>query len=693
MGFLVKLFERRAYPGANLEWDRYFGVGATSYAGVTVTPESALTFSAYFACIRVIAESVASLPLLVYRRRADGGKERATQHPTYRLLKERPNPEMTSFEFRETLISHTAGWGNGYAEIEWNNAGAPTALWPLNPARMEVTRTAGELRYLYRLPDGTTANLPAWRVHHLRGMSSNGIVGYSIAHLAMQSIGLGLGTEEYGARFFGNGARPGVVLKHPGRLSTEAHKRLQDSWKADHQGLSNAHRTKILEEGMGIEAIGIPPEEAQFLETRKLQVVEVARWFRMPPHMIGDLEKATFSNIEHQSIDFVVHTLRPWLVRSEQRLHEDFFSEDERDAYFVEYLVDGLLRGDTPSRYSAYAVGRQNGWLSANDIRGFENMNPIEGGDEYLVPLNMVPAGSAGQVNRETGTQGGEPSGARRHVHRHLLGCTCAQCAGSRRAEGDEDDDQAEGESDDTASVRRAKQKLARDFLPVYEEVAGRLVRREVADLRRAVNKHLRKRSIDDFREWLGEFYEKFEAVVGEAFAATMLTYAAQVAGLTAEELGEDDQGVTEEMREFIESYLAAFAQGYVASSRNQIEALITDAQAEGEDPAETIEERLAGWEETRPQKTALQQAFEALNALTIVAYVAFGVRRLMWAARGSSCPFCQRLNGTVIGIGEAFVGAGDSVNGGPDDAPLKIRRKTRHGPLHGGCDCVVVAA
>ena len=441
---------------------------------------------------------------------------------------------------------------------------------------------------------------------------------------------------------------------------------------------------------MGLETVGIPPEEAQFLETRKFQVVEIARWFRMPPHMIQSMDAATFGNIEHQSIDFVVHTLRPWLVRAEQRLEKDFLTTAEQETYLVEHLVDGLLRGDTTSRYNAYAIARQNGWFSVNDIRTLENMNPIEGGDEYLVPLNMVPAGQAGQQP----TTPSQPSSARRA---HSLACTCGDCAEQRDddppASTGQDDDLAEGESEATAATRRSKQKLARDFLPIYEDVAGRIVRRETADLRRALDKHLRKRSIEDFRAWLNEFYGKFEVVVSDAFLATMLTYAAQIGVLTADELGEDDLGITDDLRAFIDSYLALFAQGYVASSKNQIEALITDAEAEGVDPADAIVERIDGWEETRPQKTALQQTFEVLGALTVAMYAAYGVSRYMWAASGKSCPFCQRLSGTIVGIEEAFVDAGDVVNGGPDDKPMKVRRKTRHGPLHGGCDCVIVAA
>jgi hypothetical protein len=441
---------------------------------------------------------------------------------------------------------------------------------------------------------------------------------------------------------------------------------------------------------MGIETVGVPPEEAQFLETRKFQVSEIARWFRIPPHMVGDLDKATFSNIEHLSIDFVVHTLRPWLVRSEQALTRDLLTQQEQETFFVEYLVEGLLRGDTKSRYEAYSVGRQNGWLSANDIRRLENMNPINGGDIYLVPLNMVPADQTRAVSARMGR------GATHHPE-----CRCAVCLANERLdtssptrqdETDADDDSADGESDHVKTWRRTKQKLARDFIPVFADVAGRMVRREVADIRRAISKHLRKRSLDDFRQWLNDFYGEFVTVLSDAFLATLQTYATQVAKVTADELEKEDPGVTDEVKAFIKGYLDAFAEGYVASSRNQIEALITDAQADGQDVGESIEERLDGWEETRPDKVARSESFEAGNALAIAIYVIFSVRRLRWAASGKSCPFCQRLNGSVVGIDQYFVAKGDSVNGGPDDTPMLVRRNTRHGPLHGGCDCVVVA-
>ena len=675
MGLVSSLMARRAHPSSHNSLG-LFGWGSESYAGNVVTEETALTYGAVFACIRIISESVAMLPLLTYRRRSDGGKERAADHPAYALLHDEPNPELTPFEFRELITSHVASWGNGYAEIEWSRGGRPLALWPLNPAKMKPERKNGTLRYAYELPSGQTATLPSYRVLHIRGLGKNGIVGYSPVRLAMQAIGLGLGTEEYGARFFGNGARPGGVLKHPGKLSDTAYERLKKSFTDAHEGLSNAHRLKILEEGLDYQSVGIPPEEAQFLETRKFQVTEIARWWRIPPHMLADLERSTFSNIEEMGLEFVIYTLQPWLVRTEQAYARSLLTTAERRDYLIEHLVEGLLRGNTQARGQYYATAITNGWLSRNEVRIIENMNPYPGGDNYLVPLNMMPADGATPRR-------GDPL-----LADHSDACRCAACVSREtRAEGDTEEDEA------TAATREGRQKLARDYIPLFSDVANRLVRREVNDVRRAVNKHLRKRSIGDFRTWLAEFYDEFAGVVAEAFDPLLRTYATAVATDVAAELDKDDSGLTDDLVDFIGRYLANVGEGHAASSRNQIEALITDAETEGQDAADLIDERLDGWEETRGEQIALGQAFEAVNALTVSLFGYFSVRYLKWAASGASCPFCRRLSGRTVGIEQYFVQKGDTVSGGPDDAPMLVRRNTRHGPLHKGCDCVVVAA
>ena len=353
--------------------------------------------TAVYACVRILAEAVAGLPLHLYRHKEDGGKEKALEHPLYYLLHTEPNPEMTSFAFRETLMSHLLLWGNAYAQIIRDGAGRVLFLYPLLPSKMTVDRTpAGQLFYEYRTDTGPVILRPQ-DVLHIPGLGFDGLIGYSPIAMAKNAIGMAIATEEYGAKFFSNGANPGGVLEHPGVVKDP--KRVRESWNAVYQGSGNAHRIAVLEEGMKFNAIGIPPEQAQFLQTRKFQINEIARIFRVPPHMVGDLEKSSFSNIEQQSLEFVKYTLDPWVVRWEQAVQKALLLPSEKRAYFAKFNVDGLLRGDYQSRMTGYATGRQNGWLSANDIRELEDMNRIPaelGGDLYLINGNMTKLADAG---------------------------------------------------------------------------------------------------------------------------------------------------------------------------------------------------------------------------------------------------------------------------------------------------------
>ena len=394
--FLSRLFKTRASP-KNSSWfsppSFFFG---TSSSGKAVNEKTALHTTAVYACVRILAETIASLPFHTYRYTLNG-KEKAIEHPIYYLLHSEPNPEMTSFVFRETLMSHLLLWGNAYAQIIRDGRGRVLGLYPLLPNKVIVNRNQhGELVYQYE-KDGQTYFLRSYEVLHIPGLGFDGLIGYSPIAMAKNAIGMAIATEEYGAKFFANGANPGGVLEHPGVVKDPA--RIRESWNAVYQGSSNAHRVAVLEEGMKFQSIGIPPEQAQFLETRKFQINEIARIFRIPPHMIGDLEKSSFSNIEQQSLEFVMYTLDPWVVRWEQAIQRALFTENEKRQYFVKFNVDGLLRGDYQSRMNGYAVGRQNGWLSANDIRELENLNRIPedlGGDLYLINGNMTKLADAG---------------------------------------------------------------------------------------------------------------------------------------------------------------------------------------------------------------------------------------------------------------------------------------------------------
>ena len=385
-------------------------------SGKPVNERTAMQTTAVYACVRILAEAVASLPLHVYEYQDDGGKKLVHDHPLYYLLHDEPNPEMTSFVFRETLMSHLLIWGNAYAQIIRDGAGRVLGLYPLLPDKMDVQRDdSGNIYYVYSrnsdenpmFKEYGDIRLKAEDVLHIPGLGFDGLIGYSPIAMAKNAVGMTLACEEYGASFFANGANPGGVLEHPGVLKDPS--KVRESWNSVYRGVNNAHKIAVLEEGMKYQQIGIPPEEAQFLETRKFQINEIARLYRIPPHMVGDLDKSSFSNIEQQSLEFVKYTLDPWVIRWEQSLQRSLLLPGEKGKYFIKLNVDGLLRGDYQSRMNGYAVGRQNGWFSANDIREMENMNPIpdeQGGNLYLINGAMTKLEDAGAFAKtDTGQQ------------------------------------------------------------------------------------------------------------------------------------------------------------------------------------------------------------------------------------------------------------------------------------------------
>ncbi len=385
-------------------------------SGKPVNERTAMQTTAVYACVRILAEAVASLPLHVYEYQDDGGKKLVHDHPLYYLLHDEPNPEMTSFVFRETLMSHLLIWGNAYAQIIRDGAGRVLGLYPLLPDKMDVQRDdRGNIYYVYSrnsdenpmFKEYGDIRLKAEDVLHIPGLGFDGLIGYSPIAMAKNAVGMTLACEEYGASFFANGANPGGVLEHPGVLKDPS--KVRESWNSVYRGVNNAHKIAVLEEVMKYQQIGIPPEEAQFLETRKFQINEIARLYRIPPHMVGDLDKSSFSNIEQQSLEFVKYTLDPWVIRWEQSLQRSLLLPGEKGKYFIKLNVDGLLRGDYQSRMNGYAVGRQNGWFSANDIREMENMNPIpdeQGGNLYLINGAMTKLEDAGAFAKtDTGQQ------------------------------------------------------------------------------------------------------------------------------------------------------------------------------------------------------------------------------------------------------------------------------------------------
>ena len=456
MSFISGLFRSRDKPTNSTNGSGYRFLFGGSNSGKNVNERSAMQMTAVYACVRILSESIAGLPVHLYQYVDSGSKQKALEHPLYRLLHDEPNPEMTSFVFRETLMTHLLLWGNAFAQIIRNGKGQVVALYPLMPNRMSVDRDdKGHLFYQYQMQDSDaptaksgTVILKPTDVLHVPGLGFDGLVGYSPIAMAKNAIGLSIATEEYGAKFFANGATPSGILEYPGTVKNP--EAIRESWNAGFGGSSNAHKVAVLEEGMKYTPIAISPNEAQFLETRKFQIDEIARIFRVPPHMVGDLEKSSFSNIEQQSLEFVKYTLEPWIVRWEQSLNRALLSETEKAAYFVKFNVDGLLRGDYQSRMNGYATARQNGWMSANDIRELENLDLIPdelGGNLYLINGNMTKLQDAGifaassaagkeektdeevleveesdgDESGDTGTDGGKNTVSERHHRRREL--------------------------------------------------------------------------------------------------------------------------------------------------------------------------------------------------------------------------------------------------------------------------------
>ena len=405
MGIFQGLFRSRDKPqnrtvGSNFS---FFMGGSTS--GKPVNERSAMQMTAVYSCVRILAEAIACLPLHLYKYSENGCKEKATEHPLYRLLHDEPNPEMSSFVFRETLMTHLLLWGNAYAQIIRNGKGKVIALYPLMPNKMTVDRDENEqIYYTYQRAteeahtmNGSSVKLLPYDVLHIPGLEFDGLVGYSPIAMAKNAIGMAIACEEFGAKFFANGAAPSGVLEHPGTIKDPG--RVRDAWQSQFGGSANSGKVAVLEEGMKYTPLSISPEQAQFLETRKFQINEIARIFRVPPHMVGDLEKSSFSNIEQQSLEFVKYTLDPWVIRWEQSMARALLTLDEKTEYFIHFNLEGLLRGDYQSRMNGYSIARQNGWMSANDIRELENLDRIPtelGGDLYLINGNMLPLGNAG---------------------------------------------------------------------------------------------------------------------------------------------------------------------------------------------------------------------------------------------------------------------------------------------------------
>jgi HK97 family phage portal protein len=351
-------------------------------SGLHVTDAVALGIPSVYSCVRVLAESIASLPLITYERLSNGDKQRATGFSLYRLLHDQPNPLMTSLELRELMMGHLCLRGNAYNLIE-RVSGEVVALWPLHPDRVKVEIEGRELIYVYMAEEGPERRYRMDDILHIRGLSSDGIVGYSPLALLRDTFGHSKAISDYSANYFKNDASPGGILSTPNTLNATALSNLRESWEKGHKGKGNKHKLAVLDNDMKWQSIGISPEDSQMIESQKFSVVEIARVFRVPLNLVMDYERSTYSNVTEQNRSFLTHTLQPWLERIEQAIHKSLLTESEKEKFFVEHLTHNFLKADTKQRYEAYQIARNAGFMSVNEIRQLENMNSVEGGDSF----------------------------------------------------------------------------------------------------------------------------------------------------------------------------------------------------------------------------------------------------------------------------------------------------------------------
>ena len=638
-----------------------------TYAGKDVNEVLALNVSAVWCAVQNISQTIASLPFKLYQRQGNG-KRPYPAHPLYSVLHDQPNEQMSAFIWRERMMHHLLSWGNHYSEILRD----PTterviALWPFNnPSKMKVENQGGRIVYAYKEGAGKEKVFPAERVLHIPGLGFDGRIGYSVISMQRQTLGAALAADEYAARTMRNPI-PSLVLKHPARFHDReaGAKNIRSAWEKAYGGPDKAGKMVILEEGMDLETIGLSPEDMQLLSTRVFYIQEIARWFNMPPHKLKEMSHATYSNIEHQQIEYVQDTIRPWLVRIETEIHRQCLTDYERKQFFAEHTMDALLRGDAESRNKAYAVMRQNGVINANDWRAWENLNPIPGkaGKTYWMPMNMVDASS-------------EPEPVKVSPQNELPE--------------KEEKAQAIPEQRTIRSIAERK-KLAEAYRERFRSAARTIIKKDVRNVKKIARAAFSERNKLDFDNKIDDYFLGNYAFVRRQIGAVYWSYAEDIYPVAAREVNSDEP-MGERYQAEVDKFIDNTSSRYISEGRNEIKKLAQKAIDEETDPIEAVDKRMEEWEEKKPDKIANWEVVAAETGLAAFVYFAsnFGLR---WVTIGENCPYCNALSGKVIRHGGAFLNAFENFQPEGAEKPLKRATTVRHPPAHAGCDCTVAAS
>jgi HK97 family phage portal protein len=638
--------------------------------GITVPRQfeedkSGLTLSAVWAAVMLLSGHLSSVPLNLYRRLPNGAREKAVDHPLWKTLHSEPYPGLSSVEFREALVANIELTGVGYAQMTFYEG--RIHLLPFNSQHVTPHKDRG----VYEINNGTDRyEVPAMYMMVFPTLTLDGFNPLHTPYKRQRSISLAISYEQRAQAYNTNGSIPsGVAIWGEGynRLNESEKKRLEKRWEQLYQGVANSGGTAFLPQGSDFKAITFNPETLQMLGSREFSIQEIARWFGIKPHKLADLSRATFSNIEHLSIEHIQDTILPRARKLESILTLALIPEEQREELFIEFNLDGLQRGDLESRMKSYSIGKQWGWLSTNDIRALENMNPLsseQGGDLYLVPLNMMPANQVGSMVASSGE---------RNIREKPTGFTRTQMALFRAA----------------ATVRR---NITNAYKPAFERSQKALTKTEVEQVRAAAEQHL-PQNLPGFIEFLDNFYSEndFTPRIRDGVQGVIGDYAKQIEAAALEEIGMELEDETD-MDRTISEYINYYAIRHAKSSKGQLKALAKEANAEDDkDSLSEVNERLDHWEETRPGKFKEQETIRGEGAFSKSTWMLAGITKLIWVAFGDNCPYCDQLNGKVVGIQQYFVGKGTGIEADGQE-PIIPSSNIGHPPLHEGCDCGISA-
>jgi len=630
-------------------WD---GAGSKAASGESVSEDSTRRVAVAWRCIDLLS-SLGTYPCKYYSRQSDGGKEELPDDALYSVLHDMFNPDMTAVEGWEMMFGHAALRHNAYAQIVRDTRDDVRELWPLNPSRMVVERAGGRLAYRYTETGGNERVFPAKEIFHLRGPMSDGLVGTSPLSYGVDVVGLRQSQVKQASGMFKDGLRIPFVWVFPGKFKdNQKRKETEAALNDAYGGADNAGKAPLLEQGLDLKSVGMTAEDAEALNQAKLSLNEICRYYGVPPHKAYILTDATYSNIEEQNTDWVVDTARAWYERAEAVIRKSLVPAAERRTRFAEFNMDAMLRGNTEDRWNANQIAIQTGVASINDIRKRENMNPVEGGDVHLVPLNYIPLDQIGDVPVST-----EPT---------------------------PEDNNDERQEERTIATRM---RVRKSYEPLFIDAFQRIVHREVRDHRNAIKKFLGERTVAEFEVYLTGYYEKLPQAIRQTMTPVVSAYARAMFDAVGAEVGV--AAWTPEMDLAVTRYVSTLEAHYSAGGLAQMNAIIRD-NADNIDGA--LNTRLDEWDTRKAKKMTRVELVRSGEEIAAATYRVGGITLKRWHTIGTSCPMCNWWNGKVVGIEENFAAKGDTAYFKPGEPAYAAKRNIFAPPLHDSCDCIVRA-